>query len=90
MPEVSVIMPVYNGEEFLSEAIESVIAQIYPDWEIIAVNDGSTDRSLEILNGYEQRLPSKMHVISQGNSGPSIARNTAITAAIGEYIAFLD
>jgi len=90
MPEVSVIIPVYNGEKYLSEAIESVIAQTYSDWEIIAVNDGSTDASLEILRNYEQQLPSKMHVINQENYGISIARNRAIARAKGEYIAFLD
>jgi glycosyltransferase involved in cell wall biosynthesis len=90
LPKVSVIIPVYNAEKFLSETIESVIAQTYPDWEIIAVDDGSTDRSLEILRKYEQRLPSKIHVITQRNSGVSIARNNAIAIAKGEYIAFLD
>jgi len=90
MPEVSVIIPVYNGEKFLSEAIESVIAQTYSDWEIIAVNDGSTDRSLEILRRYERLLPSKIRVISQENYGLSIARNRAIAMAKGDYIAFLD
>ena len=90
MPKVSVIIPVYNAEKFLSETIESVIAQTYTDWEIIAVDDGSTDRSGEILRKYEQRLPSKIHVITQRNSGVSIARNNAIAIAKGDYIAFLD
>lgn len=89
-PLVSVILPVYNGKKFLSEAIESVIAQTYSDWEIIAVNDGSTDASLEILRKYEQQLPSKINVINQENYGISIARNRAIASAKGEYIAFLD
>jgi len=90
MPKVSVIIPVYNAETFLSETIESVITQTYADWEIVAVDDGSTDRSGEILRKYEQRLPQKFHVIVQQNSGTSAARNTAIKASKGEYIAFLD
>ena len=89
-PKVSIIIPVYNAEKFLSETIESVIAQTYTDWEIIAVDDGSTDRSREILRKYEQRLPLKIRVITQKNSGVSIARNNAIAIAKGEYIAFLD
>ena len=90
MPKVSVIIPVYNAENFLSETIESVIAQTYTDWEIIAVDDGSTDRSGKILRKYEQLLPQKFHAIMQQNSGTSAARNTAIEASKGEYIAFLD
>lgn len=90
MPKVSVIIPVYNAEKYLSEAIESVIDQSYDDWEIIAVNDGSTDSSPDILKNYENRYPSKIRVLHQPNSGLSAARNAAIAAANGEYIAFLD
>jgi len=89
-PKVSVIIPVYNGERFLSEAIESVINQTYPNWEIIAINDGSTDRSMEILKHYKSKLSSLIHVINQENLGPSVARNSGIKKAKGEYIAFLD
>jgi glycosyltransferase involved in cell wall biosynthesis len=90
LPKVSVIIPVYNGGEFLSKAMESVIAQTYSDWQIVAVNDGSTDNSLEILRMYEHRLPSKIHIVSQKNSGASSARNRGIIESKGEYIAFLD
>lgn len=90
MPKVSVIIPVYNAEKYLLEAIESVIDQSYDDWEIIAVNDGSTDSSPDILKNYEDRYPSKIRVLHQPNSGLSAARNAAIAAANGEYIAFLD
>lgn len=89
MPKVSVIIPVYNGEKFLSEAIESVMAQTYPDWEIIAVDGGSTDKTPGILKKYKQQLHSKMLVISQ-KSNVSVARNIGINASRGEYIAFLD
>jgi len=90
MPKVSVIIPVYNAEKFISETIESVVAQTYPDWEIIAVDDGSTDKTPEILKEYAKKLPKKVRVIAQKNSGVSIARNNAIAVAKGEYIAFLD
>jgi len=90
MPKISIIIPVYNAEKFISETIESVIAQTYQDWEIIAVDDGSTDKTPEILKEYEKKLSKKLRVITQKNSGVSIARNTGIAAAKGEYIAFLD
>lgn len=90
MPKVSVIIPVYNAENFISETIESVINQTYKDWEMIAVNDGSTDKSLEILRKYEELLPSKIRVVNQKNCGVSIARNNGIAVARGEYVAFLD
>jgi glycosyltransferase involved in cell wall biosynthesis len=90
MPKISVIIPIYNAERYLSETIESVMAQTYSDWEIVAVDDGSTDKTPEILKDYEKKLSKKLCVITQKNSGVSIARNTAIAAARGEYIAFLD
>jgi len=90
MPKVSVIIPTYNAEKYLLETIESVIAQTYSDWEIIAVDDGSTDKTPEILQDYKKKLSKKLRVITQKNSGVSIARNKAIAAAKGEYIAFLD
>jgi len=90
MPKISVIIPIYNAERYLSETIESVMAQTYSDWEIVAVDDGSTDKTPEILKDHEKKLSKKLCVITQKNSGVSIARNTAIAAARGEYIAFLD
>ena len=90
MPKVSVIIPIYNAEKFISGTIESVIAQTYQDWEIIAVDDGSTDKTPEILTKYKKKLSSNLQVITQENSGVSIARNKGIPAARGEYIAFLD
>lgn len=90
MPKVSVIIPIYNAEKFISKTIESVIAQTYPDWEIIAVDDGSTDKTPAILNEYKKKLSKKLRIITQKNSGVSIARNTGIAAAEGKYIAFLD
>ena len=90
MPKVSVIIPIYNAEKFISETIESVVAQTYPDWEIIAVDDGSTDKTPEILKEYAKKLPKKVRVITQKNSGVSTARNNAIAVAKGGHVAFLD
>jgi len=90
IPSVSIIIPVYNAEKYISETIESVRAQTYTDWEIIAVDDGSTDGSTKILKKYEQQLSQQFYVIVQQNSGVSVARNTAIKVSKGKYIAFLD
>jgi glycosyltransferase involved in cell wall biosynthesis len=84
-PLVSVVIPVYNGERFLSAAIDSAFAQDYHPIEVIVVNDGSTDRSAEIVHGFP-----KVQYIHQSNQGPSAAKNTGIAAARGEYVAFLD
>ncbi|BAQ60054.1 glycosyltransferase [Geminocystis sp. NIES-3708] len=84
-PLVSVIIPVYNGEKYLGEAIESVFQQIYNPIELIIVDDGSTDNSRNIAKSYPQIL-----YIYQDNQGVSVARNTGIAMAKGEFIAFLD
>lgn len=82
---VSVIIPVYNSEKFLKESIESVIHQTYSDVEIIAVNDGSTDKSLEILQQYED----KIIIISQENLGLAEAVNTGIKKMSGNWLKWL-
>jgi glycosyltransferase involved in cell wall biosynthesis len=89
-PLVSVIIPVYNGERYLPETIESVIGQTVKDWEIVAVNDGSTDQSKAILEEFATRNPGLIRVISVQNGGVSRARNTGVSEARGTYIAFLD
>ncbi len=86
IPNVSVIIPAYNGARFLPEAIESVLAQTYKDYEIIVVDDGSTDNTKEILKPYFD----KIKYIHQQNQGAATARNTGIRHSQGEYIAFLD
>lgn len=88
-PKVSVIVPVYNVERFLCECLDSVLAQTFTDFELICVNDGSTDSSPAILAAYEA-ADSRVHVINQENGGLSAARNAGLDAARGEYIAFLD
>ena len=89
MPKVSVIIPVYNTEKYLRQCLDSVINQTLTDIEIICVNDGSTDNSINILNEYAKN-DSRIIVLSQKNSGAAIARNNGINNAIGEYLYFID
>lgn len=86
---VSVIMPAYNAQKFITESIESVIAQTYLDWELIVIDDGSTDDTGAIIRQYEQR-DARIKSISQDNSGQGNAKNAGIAISTGEYIAFLD
>mgnify|MGYP001253867170 CR=1 FL=1 len=88
-PLVSIVVPVYNVCEFLPQCMESLVRQSYPNIEIIAVNDGSTDNSLEILDQYAQEFP-QVKIISQDNAGLSAARNTGIASSKGEYLCFVD
>ena len=89
-PIITVIMPVFNSEIFLKDAIDSVINQTFKDWELICVNDGSTDNSLTILREYEA-LDNRISVLDQKNSGTaSAARNKALEKARGEFIHMLD
>ncbi|MBP1464210.1 glycosyltransferase family 2 protein [Candidatus Chloroploca sp. M-50] len=89
-PTISVIIPVYNGERFLAEAIQSVLDQTLPPDEIIVVDDGSTDGSAALVHrlASTSRLP--IHYIYQENQGPAAARNHGVQLALGAYIAFLD
>ncbi len=89
MPKISVIIPVYNTENYLKECLNSVINQTFKDIEIICVNDGSTDNSLSILEEYA-RTDSRIKIINQKNQGVSSSRNNGIKSARGEYIMFLD
>lgn len=85
----SIIIPVYNAELYLSDCIKSIFAQAIQDYEVILVNDGSTDKSGEICRGFTRR-DSRFRLISQPNSGPLAARTAGISAAKGEYLLFLD
>jgi len=89
-PLVSVIMPCYNGEKFISEAIESVINQTYQNWELIIVDDGSKDKSKEIIKQYCATDNRITYIQHKKNKGIPFARNTGIKISNGEYIAFLD
>ena len=87
---VTIIMPSYNSEKFIIESVESVLVQTYSNWELIIVDDCSPDDSNRIITKYVDN-DSRIKLIKlQKNSGPAVARNTAIEAANGRYIAFLD
>ena len=87
--KISIIVPVYNIEKYLSQCIESIINQNYKNIEIILVNDGSTDKSGDICDSYSLK-DNRIKVIHKKNEGVSIARNTGLKVATGEYIAFVD
>lgn len=86
---ISVIVPVYNAENYLNRCIESVLTQTYTDWQMVLVDDGSKDESLKVCQEYAD-LDNRIRVIHQENAGPGIARNTGIAAANGDYIVFID
>ena len=88
-PLVSGIMPVYNGAEFVGCALESILLQTYRNIEVIVVNDGSTDATQEILEGYAARDP-RITVVHQENGGVARARNRAIAESTSEFIAPID
>lgn len=89
MPKISVIMAVYNAEEFLSHSIQSVLEQSFADWELICVDDGSVDGSLAYLNNIA-KIDSRVKVLTQANAGPAQARARGIELATGEYGVTLD
>ncbi|MDR1322019.1 MAG: glycosyltransferase [Gracilibacteraceae bacterium] len=89
MPQVSVIMPVYNAETYLARAVDSVLAQTLRDLELILVDDGSTDTSSALCDDYAAR-DDRVRVIRQKNGGAPAARNAGIAAASSEYIGFMD
>ena len=85
----SIVVPVYNVEQYLEQCLESLQVQDFDNFEIICVNDGSTDRSREILTEWESKIP-QMRVIDRENGGLSAARNTGLKAATGNYLVFVD
>ncbi len=92
-PLVSVIIPFFNGEKFIGEAIESVLAQTYEHWELLLVNDGSSDNSPNIAETYRQNLPNKIRYLTHPggeNRGACASRNLGIAQAQGQYIGLLD
>lgn len=84
---VSIMMPAYNADRYIGQAIESVISQTYTNWELILVNDGSTDHTEQVVGRYTDP---RIKLISQMNSGEATARNTALDCMQGEFVAFLD
>ena len=89
MVAISVVIPVYNVEEFLGECLDSIINQTFEDIEIICVNDGSADRSLEILNEYASK-DERITVLDQENGGHAVATNRGIDLAKGKYLFLMD
>lgn len=89
LKKVSVIVPVYNVEKYLAECLESILSQDLKGIEVICVNDGSTDNSINILNDYA-RKDNRMVIVSQKNSGLAEARNQGLKVANGEYVCFVD
>lgn len=87
---VSVIIPVYNSEEYIGRCLDSVINQTYKNIEILAFNDGSKDNSLKILNEYQAKYPNVIKVINQENQGVAKTRNDGIKKATGKYVMFID
>lgn len=88
-PILSIIMPCYNQAQYIDEAIQSVVRQTYKDWELIIVDDGSTDDSFSIAKRYAQS-DSRIKAFSQENGGPSKARNNGVKRSSGKYIMFFD
>ncbi len=88
--KLSVIVPVYKAEEYLNECVDSILAQTMDDLELILVNDGSPDKSGDIMAAYAARYPDKVRTITLDNGGQGRARNHGIDAARGEYLSFID
>lgn len=87
---VSIIMPTYNRGYCIARAIESVMQQTWNDWELIIVDDGSSDNTSEIVQNYKNKLGGKLNYFKKENGGVSAARNVGINRSCGDYIAFLD
>ena len=90
MAKVSVIVPVYNAEKYIEKCISTIANQTMKDVEILAINDGSTDNSLNILDSLSLRYKGKLKIISKENGGAGSARNIGIENANGEFIKFVD
>ncbi len=88
-PLISVIVPVYDSEQYLSECLDSVLSQTLKNIEVICINDGSTDHSLDLLNKYAES-DERIIIINQSNLGAGVARNNGISCAKGEFLAFMD
>ena len=85
-PVVSIILPVFNGERFIREAVESIVSQGYPSLEIIIIDDGSTDKTKDII----EEVPVEVRYFRQDNRGPAAARNKGVREAMGDFVAFID
>lgn len=90
MKKVSLIVPVYNSEEYLGKCLDSILNQTYQNFEILVVNDGSKDNSWNIIEDYKNRYPDKIVAINQENKGVAVTRNETVRKANGDYIMFVD
>lgn len=88
-PKISIIIPVFNGEKYIEKCLESILNQKFKEYEVIVINDGSKDRTLDIINKYEMK-DKRINIYSQENLGPSASRNSGIKKARGQYLAFID
>lgn len=86
-PYLSIVIPLYNKEKQIGKTIESVLSQLFSDYELIIVNDGSTDNSLQVVGGYNDE---RIHILNQANAGVSAARNRGMSESKGEYVFLLD
>lgn len=89
-PLVSIITPMFNSETFISETLNSVINQTYQNWELLLIDDGSTDTTIEIVNQFLSKFHNIKLLQNKANLGAAISRNKGIEASLGNYIAFLD
>lgn len=89
-PFFSVLIPCYNVERYVEECVSSVINQSFEDWEMVLVDDGSTDLTGKILDAFHEELPEKIRVIHQTNAGLLVSRRTSLKYACGNYVVFLD
>ena len=87
--KVSVVVPVYNAADYFAPAMDSIIDQTLKEIEIICVDDGSTDNSLELIKEYQKR-DARIRSLTENNAGPAVARNKGMARARGEYVVFLD
>jgi glycosyltransferase involved in cell wall biosynthesis len=87
---VSIVIPVYNAENSLRKCLDSLIGQTFTDYEIILINDGSKDKSQEIIDEYAEKYPTKIRSYTQVNCGVAVTRNRGIGYAEGEYLLFID
>lgn len=89
-PGISIIIPVFNGEQYIAETLDSICRQSFGDFEVLVIDDGSTDSTLEIVTKYMERDEKRIHYFHKQNGGVSSARNVGIQKAMGEYVIFLD
>ena len=87
--KISVIIPIYNSEKYLHDCLDSVLSQTLDDIEVICINDGSVDGSLDILKGYAEK-DKRIVVLDKANEGVAVARNIGINKANGEFVCFMD